>query len=66
MTARRTWDDLELLLTLTEGIAACGQVPEDELKRVARLPDRDYYLALHANHLAAIFARRQEAQRAAA
>jgi hypothetical protein len=65
MTAR-TWDDLELLLILTEGITACGQVPEDELKRISCLADRDYYLALHAYHLAVIFARRQEAQRAAA
>jgi hypothetical protein len=62
VTARRTWDDLDLLLTLIEGIEACGQIPADELARLAALPDDDYRLALHAYHLAAVFARRAAEQ----
>ena len=62
MTGQRAWDDLEGLLILTEGIMACGQLPALELKRLTRLDDPDFYLALHAYQLAAMLARRQEAQ----
>ena len=61
--ARLSWDELTDLI---EGIEACGQVPADELNRISSLPEKDYHLALHAYQVAAIFARRQEACRAAA
>jgi hypothetical protein len=57
--ARLGWDELTGLI---EGIEACGQVPADELNRIASLPDDDYHLARHAYHLAAGFARRAAEQ----
>ena len=61
--ARLAWDEL---VKVTEGIWACGQDPRTELDRIASLGDDDYHLALHGYQLATGFARRQEAQRAAA
>jgi hypothetical protein len=57
--ARLGWDELTDLIA---GIEACGQIPADELNRIASLPDDDYHLARHAYRLAAGFARRAAEQ----
>jgi hypothetical protein len=57
--ARLTFGELA---DLTEGIIACGQVPAEQLARIASLPDDDYVLALQAYQFAAMFTRRQRMQ----